>query len=78
MEVKMQGNLDIPPKEWLAELFASEWCCECGRDHRHHTAIPFLGNWFARCDLDPVENDAGDLVMNPEGYIDQDYRIPSK
>lgn len=40
----------IPAAEWLAELFADELCAECGGDAEHHTAVPFFGNWFARCD----------------------------
>jgi len=43
-------NLDIPPKTWLEELFDCSFCCECGGDENHHTAVPFMGNWFARCD----------------------------
>jgi hypothetical protein len=59
------SNLTIPPAQWLAELFACEYCAECGGDAQHHTAVPFLGNWFARCDytltdaqLDAVPDDA--------------------
>lgn len=64
------GNLDIPANEWLRDLFACEWCPECGRDHRHHTAVPFLGNWFAHCDLAPVIAADGEMDFNPEGYPD--------
>lgn len=46
----MAGNLSTPPAEWLHELFAFEYCEECGGDAEHHTAVPFMGNWFARCD----------------------------
>lgn len=54
---------------WLREFFEYEWCAECGRDHRHHTAIldPF-GNLFARCDLDPKFDASGGLIIDPEGY----------
>jgi hypothetical protein len=62
------SNLRIPPQQWLAEQFEFEWCAECGRDHRHHTAVPFMWNWFARCDLPPVYTAAGNLVCDPEGY----------
>lgn len=50
------SNLTIPPHEWLAELFETEYCAECGGDACHHTAIPFLGNWFARCDHAPSDD----------------------
>lgn len=43
------GNLSIPPAEWLKEQFEYEYCAECGGDAEDHDAIPFLGNWFARC-----------------------------
>lgn len=63
------GNCDTETAEsWLKQQFEHEWCWECGRDHRHHTAVPFMGNWFARCDRDPVYDDKGQLVNNPEGY----------
>jgi len=39
-----------PADEWLTRLFEDEYCGECGGDAPHHTAIPFMGNWFARCD----------------------------
>lgn len=42
--------------EFLAELFEYELCDECGGDAPDHTAVPFLGNFFARCDRTP--NDA--------------------
>lgn len=47
------SNLHIPPKTWLDELFETEFCSECGGDAEHHTALPVLGNWFARCDFPP-------------------------
>ena len=46
----MCGNLHIPPDEWLGALFEYEFCAECGGDAKHHTAVPFMGNWFAHCD----------------------------
>lgn len=64
----MQTITIMESAEWLREQFEFEWCADCGRDHRHHTAIPILGNWFARCDLDPVFNKAGELIADPEGY----------
>ena len=63
------GNLSEDPQEWLAQQFEFAWCPECGRDHRHHTAVPLAGNWFARCDLAPVYEGA-ELVINPEKYPD--------
>ena len=51
------SNLNIDPKEWLAELFECQYCDECGGDAEHHTAVPFNGNWFARCDYPRDEND---------------------
>lgn len=62
------GNLNEDPAEWLREQFRHEWCAECGRDHRHHTAIPFMGNWFAKCTRKPVYGPSGELVNNPENY----------
>jgi hypothetical protein len=53
---------------WLHRQFKHEWCAECGRDHRHHAAIPVLGNWFAQCEREPVFDARGELVCNPEGY----------
>ena len=44
------GNLDIPPDQWLKKLFECHYCDECTGDAEHHTAIVFVGNWFARCD----------------------------
>lgn len=43
------GNLTMAPEDWLEELFKWELCLECHGDAEDHTAIPFLGNWFARC-----------------------------
>lgn len=64
------ANLKIPAKIWLKEMFEHEYCAECGRDHRHHTAVPVLGNWFAYCDRFPVIDCKGEPVCNPEGYPD--------
>lgn len=49
----MSNIRQLPAKEWLEELFDSEYCCECGGDENHHTAVPHMGNWFARCDYPP-------------------------
>lgn len=43
-------NLKTRPDVWLRQQFEFEYCAECGGDTQHHTAVPFLGNWFARCD----------------------------
>jgi hypothetical protein len=43
------SNLTIPPQQWLAELFESEYCAECHGDVQDHDAAPFIGNWFAQC-----------------------------
>lgn len=64
----MTGNLAIPADEWLRDQFEHEWCAECGRDHRHHTAVPLMGNWFARCDRPSVFGYDGALFVDPEGY----------
>jgi len=45
------SNLNIPPDEWLKEQFEHHYCDECSGDVEHHTAVPFIGNWFARCDF---------------------------
>lgn len=44
------SNLDMPAAEWLARFFWDENCPECEKDEKGHTATPFMGNWFARCD----------------------------
>ena len=36
--------------EATADMFEYEYCAECGLDAEDHTAIPFLGNFFFRCD----------------------------
>lgn len=48
-------NLVIPPDEWLAAQFEYIYCDECGDDERGHDAVPFMGNWFARCREDAVD-----------------------
>jgi hypothetical protein len=52
----MASNLTTPASQWLAETFEFEFCEECGGDACHHTAVPFMGNWFARCDYPPAED----------------------
>lgn len=62
-----------PPAEWLRAQFEFEWCPDCGRDHRHHTAIPSpFGHWFARCDREPVFTCSGELIPNPEAYPEKE------
>lgn len=64
------SNLHTPPADWLAELFEFEWCAECGRGAAGHTAVPFMGNWFGRCDHAPQFDGEGELIMNPGGEPD--------
>jgi hypothetical protein len=54
------GNLNRKPEEWLRSQFEFSYCEECGGDAEHHTAVPFMGNWFARCDYPPNE-ETGEL-----------------
>jgi hypothetical protein len=49
------GNLWQDPQVWLARQFEFELCPECGKDAADHTAVPFVGNWFARCNSAPSE-----------------------
>ncbi len=53
------SNLKINPEVWLKEMFEHQYCEECGGDAEHHTAVPFNGNWFARCDY--PTSDSGKL-----------------
>lgn len=62
------GNLNIPARQWLSELFEYEFCAECGGDACHHTAVPFMGNWFARCDH--PANDDGEMSPVVKAYRD--------
>ena len=66
----MSSNLHTPPAEWLAEQFEFEYCAECSGDACHHTALPVLGNWFARCDYPPSE----DATATPHPVIAA-YRV---
>lgn len=52
------SNLHIPADQWLRETFEFEYCAECHGDACHHTAVPVMGNWFARCDFPPAQDDA--------------------
>ena len=54
------SNLNINPKRWLQELFSYNYCEECGGDVQHHLAIPFHGNWFAKCNY-PRNETTGEL-----------------
>ena len=49
--------------EWLAQQFEFEYCAECGGDAQHHTAVPFLGTWFARCDYPPDDTGKPHFVI---------------
>lgn len=73
-EARAGGNLDEDPQRWLKAQFEFEWCPECGRDHRHHTAVPVMGNWLARCDREPVLA-ADELIVNPENYAEQGWSV---
>ncbi len=53
----MMGNLDMPNEAWLKKLFWNENCGECGRGAKGHIAIPFNGNWFAKCKKKGVKHD---------------------
>jgi len=46
---KTNSTLCIPPEEWLKEQFKDGYCECCGGDEADHNAVPFIGNWFARC-----------------------------
>lgn len=48
-------------EDWLLNQFECEFCAECGGDAQHHTAVPFFGSWFARCDC-PSDDDG---LMHP-------------
>ena len=56
------SNLNISPSRRLRELFEYENCRECHRDGGSHEAIPFLGNWFARCK--PIKRRRHQTKMN--------------
>lgn len=56
------GNLGEDPQEWLERLFSDEYCAECGGDAPDHEAVPFMGNWFARCLRLPIP-DASEVVL---------------
>lgn len=58
MAYAVYSNLNEDPAEWLERQFEFEYCAECRGDACHHTAFPFMGNWFARCDFPPAEDDA--------------------
>ena len=58
------GHLKLPTtdtygrtaEDFLNEYFRYSYCCECGGDAVHHTAILINGNWFVRCDFPPPAN----------------------
>ncbi|MCD6056521.1 MAG: hypothetical protein K0Q89_51 [Thermomicrobiales bacterium] len=61
------SNLNIPGATWLQEQFEHEYCAECHGDAPHHVAIPFMGNWFARC-RQPI---AADILVRSQGESPQ-------
>jgi hypothetical protein len=69
------SNLAIDPTEWLQELFEFEYCSECLLDWDAHTAIPFMGNWFARCDY-PTENERELATRSRTHTLDRVFYIP--
>lgn len=38
----------------LTDFFEWEYCSECGRDADAHTPVPLLGNFFFRCNQEPI------------------------
>ena len=46
---KIRDDAGLTGYQWMCMVFEFEWCEECGKGARDHEAIPFLGNWFARC-----------------------------
>lgn len=51
------SNLSQTAESFLNETFATEFCPDCGGDACHHTAYPFLGNWFAKCTFPEMGDD---------------------
>ena len=47
--------MNEPPNEWLRRLFEYEYCPECGGDAEDHEVWIVLGNYFARCKIDPLD-----------------------
>lgn len=50
--------------QFITELFAEEYCAECGGDSQHHEPAIFMGNWFAHC-IQPIA--AGAIVLTQHG-----------
>jgi hypothetical protein len=72
------SNLNIPPGQWLAELFAYEYCGECGGDADDHDTIPFIGNWFAVC-RHPISDGLSDDEIETElarRHLRQEMSLP--
>ena len=68
-------NLGIPAAEWLEDQFRFEYCAECGRDAEGHDAIPFMGNWFARCkSVEDGDPEPPSLVPDEEYFPEDDPR----
>lgn len=51
------STFEIDPEIWLQELFAGEYCAECGGDAEHHEACESPMGWFARCKY-PMPDDS--------------------
>jgi len=63
-DVEFLDSLERTPKVFLDEYFQDSYCCECGGDSEHHTAVPLNGNWFARCDYPPTDNGDWHPIIN--------------
>ena len=65
------SNLNIPFEQWFKEQFELEYCGTCGGDAEHHTAVPFMDNWFARCDFPPTNEGLHPVIamfLNSESH----------
>lgn len=58
------GNLDIPPEQWMRELFEHQNCDECGKGAEYHDACFVMWNWFVKCRPDPVVTGGAALGMS--------------
>ena len=59
----------IAPEQWLVNMFEFEYCEVCHGDVEDHTAIPFMGNWFAQCKPD-AECHVGNCILTPDEHRD--------
>lgn len=57
------------PTAFLANLFEFEYCAECGGDADDHNAVPFLGNWFAKC-RHPLPDNLSDADAEAEAELE--------